>query len=84
MNNNLANTPTLYHCRQTEQLAEKNWGRGWVALVAGQNGVPFHSFHEEEMGELLAKNIAKTKKDYSKDDIWFLENICSTEQSSVS
>ena len=37
-------------------------------------------FPEEEIGELLAKNIARTDKDNSTDDIYYLEKICRTEQ----
>ena len=29
-------------------------------MFGKQNGGTFHSFHEEEIGELLAKNTAKT------------------------
>ena len=43
--------------QKTEQLTEKTWGRGWVAVVS-----TFHSFQEEEIGELLAKNTAKTAR----------------------
>ena len=43
--------------QKTEQLTEKTWERGWVAVVS-----TFHSFQEEEIGELLAKNTAKTAR----------------------
>ena len=43
--------------QKTEQLTEKTWGRGWVAVVS-----TFHSFQEEEIGELLAKNMARTAR----------------------
>ena len=41
-----------------------NWddltGRGWIVFVGVQNDGTFNSFHEEEIGELLAKYIART------------------------
>ena len=44
-------------CSAKKQLTEKTWGR--VALV---NGETFHSFHREEIGELLAKKHGKNSK----------------------
>ena len=45
------------NCQKTKQLTENTWGRGWVAVVS-----TLHSFQEEEIGELLAKNIARTER----------------------
>ena len=44
-----------------------------------QNGGTFHSVHEEEIGELLAKNTAR-KVRRQLDDICYLENIYRTEK----
>ena len=52
----------------TESLTEKTWRRGWVVIVAmvaseNKNGGTFHSYHQQqEIGELLAKNIARTTR----------------------
>jgi len=49
----------------TESLTEKTWRRRWVVMVASENknGGTFHSFHQQkEIGELLAKNIARTAR----------------------
>ena len=52
----------------TESLTEKTWRRGWVVIVAmvaceNKNGGTFQSFHQQqEIGELLAKNIARTAR----------------------
>ena len=43
-----------------EQLTEKTWGWDWFFLPWVQNGETFHLFHEEEIGKLLVKNIART------------------------
>ena len=43
--------------QQKIQLREKTWG-----LVALVNGETFHSFHREVIGELLAKNMARTAR----------------------
>ena len=48
------------------------------------NGGTFHSFHEEEKGELSAKNIAGEQQNNSTDDICYLENICRSEQPYIS
>ena len=47
------------NCLIIELLTEKTWGRFWERV---QNGVTLHSFHEEEIGELLAKNIERTAR----------------------
>ena len=44
-------------CSAKKQLTEKTWER--VALV---NGETFNSFHREVIGELLAKNMARTAR----------------------
>ena len=46
-----------------------------------QNDETFHSFHEEEIGELLAKKVTlRTARRLNlTEDICYLENICSTE-----
>ena len=51
-----------------------------------QNGETFHSFHEEEIGELLAKKVTlrTAGRLNSTEDICYLENICSTEESFIS
>ena len=51
-----------------------------------QNGGTFHLFHEEKIGELLAKNTARrVKRELGwTDDICYLENICKTEQPFIS
>ena len=38
------------------------WGQGWLVLVLNTKWRTFHSFHEEEIDELSAKNIARTAK----------------------
>ena len=43
--------------QQKIQLTDKTWG-----LVALINGETFHSFHREVIGELLAKNMARTAR----------------------
>ena len=35
----------------------------------------FYSFHQEGIGELLAKNIEEQQEDNSKGDIYYLEKI---------
>ena len=45
----------LYYLREPGDEVELFWR--WL-----QNGRTFHSFHEEEVGELLAKNTAKTAR----------------------
>ena len=66
------------NCQIIEWLTEKTWGWGWVVLFLFRkltNGSTFHSFHKEELGELLAKNIARTAKRQLTDNICELENI---------
>ena len=46
----------------TEPLTEKTWGRGCVILVEIPTSGTFHSVHQEEMGELSAKHIARTAR----------------------
>ena len=50
------------NCQITEQLTEKTWGRSWVVLWVSTKYGTFHSFHQKEIGELLAKIIARTAK----------------------
>ena len=50
------------NCQIIEPLTEKTWGRGGVVMVVTQNGGTCHSFHEEEIDELLAKNTARTNR----------------------
>ena len=49
-------------CQKTEHLAEKTWGRGWVVLVVSTKWRNISLLHGEEIGELLAKNIARTAR----------------------
>ena len=43
--------------QRKKQLTEKTWG-----LVALVNSETFHSIHRKEIGELLAKNMARTAR----------------------
>ena len=52
----------LQNCQIIVLLPTKTWGRVQVVLVVIQNGGTFHSFPEEEIGELLAKNTARRVK----------------------
>ena len=45
-------TTSPHYCQIIEQLTEKTRGRSWVVLV----------LHEEGIGELMAKNIARTPR----------------------
>ena len=49
-----------YNCQKTEQLAEKTWDKVELFWLWVQNGGTFYLFHEEEKGNLLVKNIART------------------------
>ena len=40
--------------------------------------------HQEEIGEILAKNMQEQQKDNSKDDICYLEKMCEPEQPFIS
>ena len=51
-----------HNCQIIEQLTEKTWVEVELFWQWVQNGGTFYSFHEEEIGELLAKNIAKTER----------------------
>ena len=48
------------HWEIIEQLTEKTWGTRLNCFVGVQNDGTFNSFHEEEIGELLAKYTART------------------------
>ena len=73
------------YCKIIERLIERRPGDEveliWQCI---QNGGTFHSFHEEEKGELLAKNIAAEQPNNSTDDICYFENICRSEQPYIS
>ena len=43
-------------------LTEKSWGRGSVVLVVKKKWRTFHWFQESELGEIIAKNMARTAK----------------------
>ena len=67
------------NCQIIKLLTEKTWERGLVVSVVSTS--TFHSFHEQEIGELLAKNIARRQLDGRH---LLLENICAGEQLCIS
>ena len=69
-----------------ERLIKKTWRRGWVVLVMNSKWQIISLISGEEIGELLAKNIARfQQEDNSTDNICYLENIfCRTEQAFIS
>ena len=73
------------YCKIIERLIEGRRGDEvelfWQCI---HNGRTFHSYHEEEKGEQLAKNIAGEQENNSTDDICYLENICRSEQPYIS
>ena len=51
------------NCQIIEHLTEKTWGRGWVVWIVRTKWQNISlTFHEEEKGELLAKNIERTAR----------------------
>ena len=74
------------NCQIIERLIKKTWRRGWVVLVMNSKWQIISLISGEEIGELLAKNIARfQQEDNSTDNICYLENIfCRTEQAFVS
>ena len=47
-------------------------------VKAVQNGGTFHTFREEEIGELLPKNIARAANPDRRVDNFHLKNLCGT------
>ena len=74
------------NCQIIERLIKKTWRRGWVVLVMNSKWQIISLISGEEIGELLAKNIARfQQEDNSTDNICYLENIfCRTEQAFIS
>ena len=74
------------NCQIIERLIKKTWRRGWVVLVMNSKWQIISLISGEEIGELLAKNIATfQQEDNSTDNICYLENIfCRTDQAFIS